>query len=193
MYMINIDSLSHFLKEAFVVSRVLLWLKHHENRVFCWVNQRLQHSILDRLFNAITHLGGATITIITAVCLTLFGQGSWRLAGLHCCLALLISHIPVAIIKRVYPRLRPYLVLPDTNTCKKPLTDHSFPSGHTTAFFSIALPLVYAQPWLSPVLLPLAFFVAVSRIYLGLHYPSDCLAGSIIAVTAVFVTAPLFG
>ncbi|MFE5323831.1 phosphatase PAP2 family protein [Paenibacillus sp. NPDC056579] len=175
------------------MSRVVSWLQHHENRMFCWVNQRLQHSILDHLFNLITHLGGATMTILIALCLYFFGQGSWKLAGLHCCVALALSHIPVAIMKRVYPRLRPYLVLPDTNTCKKPLTDHSFPSGHTTAFFSIALPLVYSQPWLSPILLPLAFFVAISRIYLGLHYPSDCLVGSLIATTAVFATAPLFG
>ena len=175
------------------MSRVMLWLQSHENRLFCWVNQRIQHKMLDYLFNTITHLGGATITILAALSVSFFGQEGWRMAGFHCCVALALSHIPVAIIKRVYPRLRPYLVLPDTNTCKKPLTDHSFPSGHTTAIFSVAVPLVYAAPWLGTILIPLAFFVSLSRIYLGLHYPSDCLAGFLIAMTAVLVTAPIFG
>jgi len=193
MYMFAILSLSQFLKEEGAMSKAMLWLQFHEKRLFRWVNQRLQHKILDYVFNTITHLGGATMTILASLGLTLFGQDGWRMAGVHCCVALALSHIPVAIIKRAYPRLRPYLVLPDTNTCKKPLTDPSFPSGHTTAIFSLAAPISYAAPWLGTIFIPLAFFVSLSRIYLGLHYPSDCLAGFLIAITAVLVTAPIFG
>ncbi|OXM88328.1 phosphatase PAP2 family protein [Paenibacillus rigui] len=174
------------------MSRVVSWLQHHENRMFCWVNQRLQHTWLDRLFNTITHLGGATATIAIALCLSLFGKGSLQLAGFHCCAVLALSHIPVALIKRKYPRLRPYLVVPDTHTCKKPLSDPSFPSGHTAAIFSVAVPLACATPWLAPVVLPLACLVGMSRIYLGLHYPSDCLAGSILGTTAALATASFF-
>lgn len=174
------------------MSQVIEWLQHQENRIFCWVNQRLKHSWLDRLFNMITHLGGATATIAIALCLSLFGHNSWRIAGFHCCVVLALSHIPVALMKRKYPRLRPYLVLPDTHTCKKPLTDPSFPSGHTTAIFSVAVPLAYINPWMATVVLPIAFLVSLSRIYLGLHYPSDCLAGSILGTTAAMATAVFF-
>ncbi|SDE21869.1 undecaprenyl-diphosphatase [Paenibacillus sp. UNCCL117] len=162
------------------MSRVIAWLQRHENRMFCFVNQRIQHGVLDRFFGLITHLGGATATIVTALSIALLASGEWRTAGIRSCVALAVSHIPVAIIKKRYPRLRPYLVLPDTYTYKNPLTDHSFPSGHTTAIFSVLVPLMAVSGWAFGLLLPLAIAVGVSRIYLGLHYPSDCLAGCLI-------------
>ncbi|TVY09737.1 phosphatase PAP2 family protein [Paenibacillus cremeus] len=172
------------------MSRVVTWLQHHENRVFSFVNQRIQHQMLDTFFNLITHLGGATLSILTALCFALFTEGSLRLAGIQSCIALAVSHIPVAIIKKKYPRLRPYLVIPETHTCKNPLSDHSFPSGHTTAIFSVLIPFVLMFPWLSAILLPVACLVGMSRMYLGLHYPSDCLAGAFIGtMTALGVVA----
>jgi undecaprenyl-diphosphatase len=173
------------------MSRVVLWLQQRENRMFCWINQRLRHSWLDLFFNTVTHLGGASITIVTALCFALFGQGSWRSAGIYCCLSLALSHIPVAIIKKRYPRLRPYLVLPDTHIGKKPLTDHSFPSGHTTAIFSIAVPFVSIHPWSGLIALPIATIVGMSRIYLGQHYPSDVLVGALVGTTAALTIIEL--
>ncbi|MCZ8512611.1 phosphatase PAP2 family protein [Paenibacillus filicis] len=174
------------------MSRVLSWLQHHENRMFCLVNQKMHHTALDRFFNTITHLGGATATIMLALCLAIFARGDWRTAGFEMCAALAVSHLPVAIIKKKYPRLRPYLVLPDTVTCKNPLTDHSFPSGHTTAVFSVAVPLMFIGSSVAIILLPLALLVGLSRIYLGLHYPSDCLAGSLIGSGTALMAVAVF-
>ncbi|MFC0214510.1 phosphatase PAP2 family protein [Paenibacillus chartarius] len=170
------------------MSRVVVWLQHHENRMFCFVNQRIQHSVLGFFFNTVTHLGGATATIVVSLLLAIFGQGALRTAAMQALVALAASHIPVAIIKKKYPRLRPYLVVPDTIICKNPLKDHSFPSGHTTAIFSTVLPYVFAFPVIGFALIPLALSVALSRIYLGLHYPSDVAAGSFIGSAAAVVT-----
>lgn len=175
------------------MSRVVHWLQHHETRVFHFVNQRIQHFFLDHFFSRITHLGGATASIAISLCFAWFGQGSLRSAGIQALLALIISHIPVAIIKKKYPRLRPYLVHPQTIIGKNPLTDHSFPSGHTTAIFSIIFPFVTALPALGLVLVPLALMVGLSRIYLGLHYPSDCIVGCLIGTTASLVTVAFWG
>lgn len=175
------------------MSRVVHWLQHHETRVFHFVNQRIQHFFLDHFFNKITHLGGATASIAISLCFALFGQGSLQAAGIQALLALTFSHIPVAIIKKKYPRLRPYLVHPQTITYKNPLTDHSFPSGHTTAIFSIIFPFVTAVPALGLILIPLALIVGLSRIYLGLHYPSDCIVGCLIGTTASLVTVAFWG
>ncbi|MDF2648551.1 MAG: rane-associated phospholipid phosphatase [Paenibacillus sp.] len=175
------------------MSRVVHWLQHHETRVFHFVNQRIQHFFLDHFFNKITHLGGATASIAISLCFALFGQGPLRTAGIQALLALTISHIPVAFIKKKYPRLRPYLVHPQTITYKNPLTDHSFPSGHTTAIFSIIFPFVTAVPILGLILIPLALIVGLSRIYLGLHYPSDCIVGCLIGTTASLVTVAFWG
>lgn len=173
------------------MTRVVTWLRHHENRMFWFVNQRIQHGVLDLFFNAFTHIGGATFMIVTALAIALFTGGDWKTAGIQSCAALAVSHLPVAVIKKKYPRLRPYLVIPDTRACKNPLTDHSFPSGHTTAVFSVLVPLMFISPWAMALLLPVAVLVGISRIYLGLHYPSDvlagCLIGSLTAVSAVAV------
>lgn len=175
------------------MSRMIRWLLMHENRLFRFVNQRLHHAALNRFFGAITHLGGATFTIALALCLAIFARGSLRTAAFECCAALAISHLPVAYIKKKYPRRRPYLVLPDTRTGKNPLTDHSFPSGHTTAIFSVTVPLMLLSPPLAFILLPVALLVGMSRIYLGLHYPSDCLAGSLIGSGTALMAVAILG
>lgn len=175
------------------MTRAIAWLQYLENRIFCFVNQRIQHRMLDFFFNAITHLGGATASITVALCIALFAEGVWKSAGTASCIALALSHLPVAIMKKKYPRLRPYLVLEGTNTCKKPLKDHSFPSGHTTAVFSVTVPLMLMTPWLTAILLPAAIVVGASRIYLGLHYPSDCLAGSLIGTLTALTTVAFLG
>jgi undecaprenyl-diphosphatase len=175
------------------MSRVVSWLQDHEYRMFCFVNQKIHHALLDRFFNKITHLGGATATIACALLISLLGHGSLRTAALQSLTALAVSHLPVAILKKKYPRLRPYLVLPQTNTCKNPLKDHSFPSGHTTAIFSVVIPIIAAFPWVGILLLPLAVTVAMSRIYLGLHYPSDCAAGCLIGSTTALLTVAFWG
>jgi len=107
--------------------------------------------------------------------------------------ALAISHLPVAVIKKACRRPRPYIALPGTRTGVKPLKDYSFPSGHSTAIASVVLPFVGAFPMLGAALLPLALLVALSRIYLGLHYPSDCLAGCALGTLAACGTTALWG
>jgi undecaprenyl-diphosphatase len=174
------------------MSKMVTWLQIHENRMFHWVNCKIQHGILDFVLTKLTHLGGATATIAITLGIALFAEGPWKLAGLQGLIALAISHIPVAIIKKKYPRLRPYLVIPQTNICKKPLTDHSFPSGHTTAIFAVIIPFVLIQPWIGLLLLIVAAVVGLSRIYLGLHYPSDCLVGGILGTMTACGTMLFF-
>lgn len=168
------------------MSRVVSWLQYRELAVFRYVNG-IQVGFLDWWLNRITHLGGATATLLVTLCLSIFAAEPWNSVAMQSFVALTLSHLPVAIIKKKYPRLRPYLVLPATNICRKPLADHSFPSGHTTAIFSVTLPFMAALPVLSFLLLPLALTVALSRVYLGLHYPSDCVAGALLGTLAAVI------
>ncbi|UHA72243.1 phosphatase PAP2 family protein [Paenibacillus sp. 481] len=172
------------------MTRVIAWLGHQERQLFVWINHRMHHRKLNLVLYPITHLGGATFTITFTLMLALFAPAPWETIGWQCLIALSLSHVPVAVIKRLYPRIRPHLALPNIYTFRKPLMDHSFPSGHTTAVCSVAVPLMIANPVLIWLLLPVTSIVAVSRMYLGLHYPSDCLAGAFIgAGTAVSIVA----
>ncbi|WP_237690829.1 phosphatase PAP2 family protein [Paenibacillus caui] len=167
-------------------------LKLLDQRLFVKINTGLHRRFLISLLYYITHLGGAIFTILACMAIWRFTSGPWSTAGLMSLTALAASHIPVAIAKKTYPRLRPYLALPGTHTFRNPLKDHSFPSGHTTAIFSVTVPFMILQPLLILPLLPVALTVALSRIYLGLHYPSDVLAGGIIGTIAAFGTVALW-
>jgi undecaprenyl-diphosphatase len=174
------------------MTRVIDWLQQQENQLFLWVNQRNQVTLIDIIMKRITHLGGASITIAFTLSLALFTHDLWRTLAIQAIIALALSHIPVAIIKKKYPRLRPYLVLPQTKICKNPLADHSFPSGHTTAIFAVIVPFVIGVPGLALILMPIAMTVAYSRIYLGLHYPSDCMVGALLGASSALLVSTFF-
>jgi hypothetical protein len=86
-------------------------------------------------------------------------------------------------LKKIVKRERPYARLTEVHYTDAELSDpYSFPSGHSTVAFAIAtsLSLRYPKP---AVYIPLhlwALFVGYGRVYLGLHYPSDVLAGAAI-------------
>lgn len=143
------------------------------NRYFDWKN-------LNTFFRTITHCGGATFTISIVLFIFFIGSQTVKFTAIAAAISLAASHLPVAVMKKMYPRRRPYLVLDKIKVTESPLVDHSFPSGHTTAVFSILVPFVIFMPVLAFVLIPLGLFVGVSRIYLGLHYPSDVLAGMLL-------------
>lgn len=165
------------------MTKFLNYIYNLECRIFRSINRHFDCKFLNFYFRYITHIGGATFSILTVLLAMFLFPQDWRITAVSSACALAISHIPVAIIKRLYPRQRPYLTLHETKVLQNPLRDHSFPSGHTTAIFSIIIPFLLTLPILSFYLLPLAISVAISRIYLGLHYPTDVLAGCLLGTT----------
>lgn len=85
-------------------------------------------------------------------------------------------------IKRRVGRPRPFTVCPDIRACMPALDEFSFPSGHTLHATAFAVLLSYHYPVLAAVAWLFAALVAVSRIVLGLHYPSDVVAGAVAGV-----------
>ena len=131
----------------------------------------------------ITHLGGTAVSVAAAALPWLFC--CWAIDARPALGIVVLSHILVQIAKRTVVRGRPAVM----GHCVK-LVDEpdrfSFPSGHSAASLAVALGYGAAFPtWAAP-LLCLALLVGFSRVRLGVHYPSDVLAGQVIALmTAV--------
>ena len=84
------------------------------------------------------------------------------------------------ILKKHFARPRPYVACPDIRACTKSLDEYSFPSGHTLHAVGFGVLLCAYYPALAMLLWPFAVLVALSRVVLGLHYPSDVVAGAVI-------------
>lgn len=167
------------------MERLMHWVFTRDVNILSMINRQLQCKLLDWIMPKVTHLGGATFSITLFVIL-LIPEGS-RLLAVQGLLSLTISHLIVRIIKKNYRRKRPYLSMPETRTFPNPLYDYSFPSGHTTASFSIAVLFALHSSLLAVCLIPLAMLIGVSRIYLGLHYPTDCLIGACLGSLSSFI------
>ncbi|MBS2970135.1 phosphatase PAP2 family protein [Metabacillus sp. KIGAM252] len=159
-----------------------------ECKLFRSVNRHFDRKFLNLYFRNITHVGGATLTILVCLAMILFAQGPVKWVAIASAASLALSHIPVAMVKKMYPRKRPYISLLETKVPANPLEDHSFPSGHTTAIFSVIIPFLLFMPSLALILIPLGISVGLSRIYLGLHYPSDVLAGCLLGTSTSIMT-----
>jgi undecaprenyl-diphosphatase len=160
--------------------RKIQTLYQFECKVFQQINSHFDKRIMNLFFRTITQIGGALFISATTLLLILFTTNQTRLTAISSAAALALSHIPVQLVKKLFPRKRPYLQIETTKILPNPLKDHSFPSGHTTAVFSVIVPFLIQLPSLAAILIPLGLSVGISRIYLGLHYPSDVLAGGIL-------------
>lgn len=171
------------------MERVAGWLRVGDIKTFFWVNRSWKCSLTDVVMPLVTHLGGAVGSILLTCSFLLNGDSYWRRTGVHLALSLIVSHLVVALCKKVVPRPRPYQVLDNVFTGRWLLHDASFPSGHATASFCMATVLSMVFPALHVLFYALASMVAFSRVYLGLHYPSDIAIGAVLGMTTAWLLA----
>jgi undecaprenyl-diphosphatase len=103
-------------------------------------------------------------------------------------LAIGTAALLVAILKQTFDRPRPPLADPTLDPIGIVPASASFPSGHAATAFAAAVAIGLVHPRLRKPLLALAAVVALSRVYLGVHYVLDVLAGTVLGV-AVGVAA----
>jgi undecaprenyl-diphosphatase len=135
-----------------------------------------------QVMRILSRLGDGPIWYLTGTAAALLGGHPGRRFALLGIAAGGLNALIYCVCKRRFIRPRPFRTLPDLPILWAPPTDFSFPSGHTQLAFASATLLALHFPFLGPAAFILAFLIALSRIVLAVHYPSDVLAGAWIGV-----------
>ena len=162
-------------------------IQQWDEGIVLWIREHIVREGLDSCMKAISFLGnGGIFWILLVIGLLLLGK-QWRHYGI--CLGISLASsacITNLWLKPWVARIRPYdklgldLVIP-------PLSDYSFPSGHTTAAFASAVILWQIDRRIGFITLLFACAMAFSRVYLAVHYLTDVLAGALIGSFCSFL------
>lgn len=142
------------------------------------LNRGAAFALPRRIFQIASRLGDGMVWYVLLLALPLlYGSAALRPAGIMA-LTGALGVLIYAWVKRVFVRERPFITHSNIDRAAQPLDRYSFPSGHTLHAVSFTWQAIVHFPELAWVLLPLAGLIAASRVVLGLHYPSDVLAGA---------------
>ncbi len=172
-----------------------------------WMDQTLFHllngvltvPVLDRILPALSWMGNlGAVWVVLLGAMAAFGKKTGRrivLAGLA---ALAIGFASSEVIKEITMRPRPFLALPDVRILIPEPSSFAFPSGHTTSAFAAASGAALAAKTLLkrvPLwgwgMLVLAGAISYSRIYVGVHWPTDVAAGVLLGLASGWLGARL--
>ncbi|MDO5323378.1 MAG: phosphatase PAP2 family protein [Clostridia bacterium] len=154
-----------------------------ESAILLWIQNNLRCDFLTPVMRVITTLGnGGAFWIVLTLLLLIFKRT--RRMGVYCAASMLLTLLVVNLcIKPLAARTRPYELIEGLQILVSRPHDFSFPSGHSANSLTCAWTIFRLAPKKYGVpALVLAVLIALSRLYVGVHYPTDVLAGAAIGV-----------
>lgn len=139
--------------------------------------------LITEFFTAVTAFGSVTVAAILILGLWVYDQ---RQTAILSGISVFIAGSTTRVLKEVVARSRPETV---AEFLLYNVDSYAFPSGHTTLAFAMAVILAdkAEKPAVRVYLYSLAVLVAMSRVYLGVHYVSDVVAGAVVGYVAALI------
>lgn len=162
---------------------ILQSIQQLDGEILLLIQRYLRTDMLTPFMKSVTFLGnGGWFWILCAV--VLLAVPKTRKTGYAVALSLIFGAIVTnLLLKNIVARPRPFAEIEALIPMITKPKDFSFPSGHTTASFAVALVMLRMLPKKFGIpAVVLAALVAFSRLYLGVHYPTDVLTGFVIAL-----------
>jgi undecaprenyl-diphosphatase len=148
----------------------------------------------DWLEDPVTSVLGVAVPLYAASTLALwllarpYGLTRWKRATAAALLSASLALLANQAIAHLWDRPRPFAMHPlATHLFAAPSTDPSFPSDHAAAAFAIAVAILAFSRPVGAGFVAAATLIALSRVVVGLHYPSDVLAGAAVGTAAALL------
>jgi len=150
--------------------------------------------------DAVFIFGAQGLIIVMAALLAAYGILSWETSHfegrfenlVHVTATAAIAFITERVIGFIWFRPRPFVALEHVvKLIDKDPAAKSFPSGHATLAFALAFALLIHNRRWGWIFVSLALLVGLSRVAVGVHYPSDVAGGLIVGLVAAVVAAPV--
>ncbi len=161
------------LKNNIILKRAI----EHEMNLCVQANKLCDYDVLRKLFVISSITGNGPFWYIFILLIPLIYGSENTSVSLRMTSAGLIGLLIYKAIKHYTVRHRPYTHNSSINLGTSPLDQYSFPSGHTLHAVSFTIIASHYIPGIVWFLLPLTSLIALSRVVLGLHYPTDVIAG----------------
>ncbi len=171
------------------MSEFAYYIKQKDELIFFIFNQKINCAPLNLIMRTLTFLGSTAFSALFCFALVCLNKKLSLDAFYQVTYSVLIGQVFVHTIKRTFGRPRPCRALAGAIVKKlPPINSYSFPSGHTCAAFCMAFALSNIFAPLSFVFFTLAALVGISRIYLGMHYPTDVIIGAILGFVSFLIS-----
>lgn len=170
-------------------------VKHFLNQEKQWcvlANNWAERKIVRRYFQTVSRLGDGVIWYLLGAVILMVEGARGIPVFLHLAAMAVTTSLLYRYLKKWTKRPRPFANDKRIHVWTAPLDEFSFPSGHTLHAVSYTLVALAYYPILAPVLVPLAISIALSRVILGLHYPSDVFAATVIGSVLAWLSFLVF-